>query len=172
VRYHVTVHGRTLVVDLGPDGLRVDGEPVTAELTPVGDRGVHALRVEGASRRVVARAEGGGRWRLHLDGTSAVAEVIDERTRVIREMVGASAAAHGPRPLTSPMPGLVVRVEVVEGERVVEGQGLVIVEAMKMENELRAQVPALVRRVLVRAGDTVDKDQVLLDLGPPDEAGP
>jgi pyruvate carboxylase subunit B len=171
VRYHVTLHERTLVVDLGPDGIRVDGEPVRAELSPVGDRGVHALRIGRASRRVVARAEGGGRWRLHLDGTSAVAEVMDERTRVIRAMMGTVAGVDGPRPVTAPMPGLIVRVEVAEGDHVVEGQGLVIVEAMKMENELRAKVPALVRRVLVRAGDTVDKDQVLLDLGPLHEEG-
>ena len=69
------------------------------------------------------------------------------------------------------MPGLVVRVEVDEGDAVQEGQGVVIVEAMKMENELTAEAPARVKRVLVKAGDTVVKDQPLIEFDTLDEEG-
>jgi biotin carboxyl carrier protein len=65
------------------------------------------------------------------------------------------------------MPGLVVRVEVSEGDEVGPGQGLVIVEAMKMENELRADVAARVKAVHVKPGEAVEKDQVLIDFGGP-----
>jgi pyruvate carboxylase subunit B len=171
MRYHVTLDGRTVVVDLEPDGVRVDGDPVVAELEAAGGRGVHGLRVGTASHRVVARQEGSGRWRLEVDGATALAEVVDERTRVIRELTGAVAGPSGPRPVRAPMPGLVVKIEVAEGDEVVEGQGLVIVEAMKMENELRAEGPARVKRVLVEPGQAVEKDQVLVDLAPLDEDG-
>ncbi|NNF26941.1 MAG: hypothetical protein HKN73_06975 [Gemmatimonadetes bacterium] len=61
------------------------------------------------------------------------------------------------------MPGLVVKVEVAEGDAVEVGQGLVVVEAMKMENELTATAAGTVARVAVNAGDAVEKDQVLLE---------
>jgi biotin carboxyl carrier protein len=64
------------------------------------------------------------------------------------------------------MPGLVVKVEVEEGDPVRKGQGLVIVEAMKMENELRSGGEALVRNVLIAPGETVEKDQVLIEFDP------
>jgi pyruvate carboxylase subunit B len=67
------------------------------------------------------------------------------------------------------MPGMVVRVEVAEGDVVRAGQGIVIVEAMKMENELLAEAAAVVRRVHVREGEPVEKDQLLVDLGSVDE---
>ncbi len=66
------------------------------------------------------------------------------------------------------MPGLVLRVEAQVGEMVGKGQGLVIVEAMKMENELKSQGEARVRKVLVEAGQTVEKDQVLMEFEAPE----
>ena len=98
------------------------------------------------------------------------AEVVDERARSIRALTGNRAAAVGPRPVVAPMPGLVVRVEVSEGDMVSAGQGMVIVEAMKMENELLAEGPAIVRRVHVSDGDAVEKGQLLVELAPLEEA--
>jgi biotin carboxyl carrier protein len=59
---------------------------------------------------------------------------------------------------------MVLRIEVAEGDSVSEGQGMIIVEAMKMENELRATGAGVVSRVLVEEGDAVEKDQVLIEL--------
>ena len=64
------------------------------------------------------------------------------------------------------MPGLIVRIEVDEADRVEQGQGLVIIEAMKMENELRAEAAARVERIHVSHGDAVEKGQLLIDLAP------
>jgi pyruvate carboxylase subunit B len=66
------------------------------------------------------------------------------------------------------MPGLVVKVDVSAGDAVEPGEGVVIVEAMKMENELKAEAGGVVARVHVRAGDTVDKGQVLVDFESPE----
>ena len=68
------------------------------------------------------------------------------------------------------MPGLVVTVEVEEGELVEAGTGLLIVEAMKMENELSAEVRARVGAIHVTPGQAVEKDQILMEMLPP-EAG-
>ncbi len=163
MKYHVTLAGRTVEVVLGPEGVRVDGEPVEADLATVPASRVRSLILDGASHRLLARRLEGGRWELHLTDGRLVAEVVDERTRAIREMTGAGAAAAGPRPLTAPMPGLVVRVEVEEGEEVEAGRGLVIVEAMKMENELRAVAAARVAKIRVAEGEAVEKGQVLID---------
>lgn len=168
MRYTVTLDGTRWEIEIDDDGIRVDGEAVDAALASVPGTDLHALRLGAASHRVVARREAAGAWRLHVDGRPAEVEVVDERTRRLREMAGAAGGADGPRPVKAPMPGLVVKVEVVEGQTVAEGQGIVIVEAMKMENELRAAVPAVVARVLVAPGDTVEKDQVLVELASPD----
>ncbi len=169
MKYHVTLDGRPYEVELGPEGVRVDGEPVEVDLSTVPGTPVRTLLLDGRSHRLVAHQQARGRWTLHLGGRRLEAEVVDERTRRIREMTGISGAAAGPRTVTAPMPGLVLEVEVEEGDEVEVGQGLVIVEAMKMENELRAQAPGRVARVLVAAGEPVEKDQVLLEFEPDEE---
>ena len=127
---------------------------------------VRGLIVDGRSHRVVADKRGRGHWRLHLRAGVVEADVVDERTKAIREMAGSGAGPVGPSPIVAPMPGMVVKIEVAEGDRVEAGQGVAIVEAMKMENELRAGGPGVVARIHVREGDAVEKDQVLVDLAP------
>jgi biotin carboxyl carrier protein len=68
------------------------------------------------------------------------------------------------------MPGLVLALEVAEGDTVVEGQGLLIIEAMKMENEIRAPAAGLVRRLAVAAGDAVEREALLCEIEPPSGA--
>ncbi|MFQ5536901.1 MAG: acetyl-CoA carboxylase biotin carboxyl carrier protein subunit [Gemmatimonadota bacterium] len=169
MKYFARVNGRTFVVELGAEGVRVDGEGVSAELAHLEGTELHHLLLDGRSQRFLARREDGV-WNLHLPGRRLEVEVLDERTRVIREMTRSSAKVSGPRPVRAPMPGLVVKVEVEEGDRVDAGQGVVIVEAMKMENELKAEAPGVVARIHVTAGDAVEKDQVLIDMAAPESA--
>lgn len=169
--YHVTIGGRDFRVRIGSEGVELDDEPIDAELRTVPGTPVRSLRLGGTSWRVVAHRPEPGTWGLHLRGRRVDAAVVDERTRAIREMTGAGAGASGPKPITAPMPGLVVKVEVAVGDRVRAGQGVVIVEAMKMENELRAEVEGVVCAVHACAGDTVEKGQVLVDFEVPAEEG-
>ena len=170
MRYRVTIAGRTFEVELGSEGVSVGGEPVAAELRAIPDGPVRSLRMECESHRLVAHRRAPGDWELQLRGWRLRAEVVDERTLRIRELAGAGAVQAGPKAVRAPMPGLVVRVEVKEGDDVRPGRRLVIVEAMKMENELRADSAGRVRAVHVQAGQAVEKDQVLIDLDPPLEA--
>jgi biotin carboxyl carrier protein len=88
---------------------------------------------------------------------------VDERTRHIQSLTGAAAGDRGAAPLKAPMPGLVVRVLAEPGQDVTRGAGVVVLEAMKMENELKAPADAKVKTVRVRAGEAVEKGQVLVE---------
>ena len=169
MRYAVTLDDELVEAEIQEEGLALDGVDVEARISRVEGTPVHMLRIGDAVHRVHATRNGDGVWSLTVDGRPIDVEVIDERTRRLREMTRAAAGPEGPRPLKAPMPGLVLKVEVAEGDAVDPGQGLVIVEAMKMENELKAQVGARVTRILVQAGETVEKDQVLMELGPLDQ---
>ncbi len=79
-------------------------------------------------------------------------------------MSAAAKAPAGPSPLVAPMPGLVVRVTVQPGDVVAAGQGLVVMEAMKMENELRAPAAGTVKSVRVVPGTAIEKGAVLVEL--------
>ena len=162
--YHVTLGERTFVVDLGGGGVTVDGDSVEVDFGRVEGSPTRSLLLDGASHSLAARRVGKETWDLHVGGRRIRADVVDERTRAIREVTGMGGAALGPQPIVAPMPGMVVRVEVSAGDTVRAGQGLVIVEAMKMENELKAEADAMVTRVHVGEGETVEKDQVLVDL--------
>lgn len=166
--YHVTLAGRTFEVDMGPRGVRLDGRPVDVSLFRSDGSPLSALHVDRATYPLLAERLARGRWRVRLRGAALEAEVLDERTKAIRDMTGAGAGPAGPSPVLAPMPGMVLRVEVQEGDRVSAGQGVAIVEAMKMENELRASAEGIVSRVLVREGEAVEKDQVLVELAPPE----
>lgn len=169
--YHVNVGDRTVVVDLAAAGVTVDGRPVEVDFARLGVGPVRSLLIDGDSYRLAATRAGTESWDVHLRGRRIRAEVVDERTRVIREMTGAGAGPSGPRPIVAPMPGMVVRVEVEEGDTVRAGQGVVIVEAMKMENELSAEAEGVVTRIHVKEGQAVDKDQLLVELAPLGEDG-
>jgi pyruvate carboxylase subunit B len=164
VKYHVLVDGRRIEVELGPEGARVDGRPVQVTLGHADGTPVRGLVVAAEVYRVVGERTARGRWKVGMHGRTHALEVVDERTMAIRKLAGSGAGAAGPRPVVAPMPGMVVKVEVAEGDVVRAGQGIVIVEAMKMENELRASAAGRVTRVHVQRGVAVAKDQVLVEL--------
>jgi biotin carboxyl carrier protein len=163
MRYYVTIAGRTLEVDLTGKVPVVDGEPVEVELVRVPGTPTLHLLAAGHSHTLIAQRRDRQRWDLHVHGDRYEIEVVDERTRAIQAMTGTGAVAMGPRPIVAPMPGLVVRVGVEPGDRVRAGQSVVIIEAMKMENDLKAESDAVVERVVAVAGQAVEKGTVLVE---------
>ena len=165
MRYHVTVSGREWVVEVDGGRVVVDGAPWEAHLAGIPGTPLSHLLLGGDSWTIAAQVlEGPGRWALGLAGERYEVEVVDERARQIQDLMGRRPAHDGGGVLRAPMPGLVVRVEVEVGQQVPAGAGLVVVEAMKMENELRAGRPARVAAVHVRAGQTVEKGAALVTL--------
>jgi pyruvate carboxylase subunit B len=165
VKYIVQVNDERVEVTLGPDGVVVEGEPVHAHVAEIDGTPVRQVTIGSEVHRVVVRRHPGrGRYTLWLDGYRYEAEALDERTQAIRDLSAATAAATGPAPLVAPMPGLVIRVNVEVGEAVQAGQGLVVMEAMKMENELRAPASGVVKSVAVAPGMAVEKGALLVEL--------
>jgi pyruvate carboxylase subunit B len=165
----VDVNGERVTVDLGPRGIEVDGHLVGAHLEEVEGTPIFLLNVGGTLHRLaIQRSEGRGEYAIWTDDGRFEVEALDERRRAIRDMTGAGSKHAGPAPLVAPMPGLVVRVLVQPGEQVQAGQPLVVMEAMKMENELRSTSAGIVASIRVKVGVAVEKGATLVDLEMPE----
>jgi len=171
MKYTVTVNGTDIVVELDGENARACDSSVRARLSDVDGAGgggggpERMLTLGDEVHRVFVRpGEARGTYTLWVDGFRFDVEALDERSRAIRELSAATAAPKGPAPLLAPMPGMIVRVNVAEGDVIHAGQGLVVMEAMKMENELRATSGGAVRRVLVTPGTAVEKGALLLEM--------
>ncbi len=147
---------------------------VVGHLAPLAGTPLYHLLLAGASWTVAAQPlEGDGRWAMGVVGERVEVAVHDERTRAAQAASGteASPSDAGPAVVRAPMPGLVVRVEVADGQRVEAGAGLVVVEAMKMENELRAPRAGVVQTVHVAVGQAVEKGMPLVTVASPEPSG-
>jgi biotin carboxyl carrier protein len=167
VKYFVAVGDETFEINVDGESVSLDGEgvPLRARLDDLSGTPIQLVAIENAVHRVLARrGDRRGQYDLSVDGFRFSVEALDERARAIRELSGASARPAGPAHLAAPMPGLIVRVSVSQGDQVRAGQGLVVMEAMKMENELRAATAGVVRRVLVSPGNAVEKGTLLLEM--------
>lgn len=165
-RYVVFLLGERHEVEIGPHGrVAVDDHAHQASLARTSPPHGHSMLLDGASFALLARRRRDGRWELGLDGRSFAAEVLDARTARVRELSAAVGGRAEVAALRAPMPGLVVRVAVGEGDAVEEGDTVLIVEAMKMENELSATGAARVARILAAPGEAVEKGQVLVEFG-------
>jgi len=168
VKYFVQVGPRTYEVDVTGERVHVDGELIEAHLGAVPGTPLHHLLLGAASWTVAAEplegASGGARWVLSAVGERREVTVVDERAKQIQDVTGRRAAAATSGVVRAPMPGLVVRIEVQVGDRIGKGAGLVVVEAMKMENELRAAGAGVVTAVHVAPGAAVEKGAPLVTL--------
>ena len=135
---------------------RLDGRTIEADAVMVRPD-VLSLRIGDRSYEVkIERAEGA--MQISLGGHRFVAEVRDPRS-----LRGRTRAAdeHGPKNLTASMPGKVVRVLVAEGNEIEAGAGMVVVEAMKMQNEVKSPKKGIIQKILVSEGTTVSAGDVL-----------
>ncbi len=163
MKYTVTIRGRAFEVEIRGGEAWVDGEVVQAELRAIPGGPLRLLTTDGrVDAYALVRHEAG--WQLYRGGDLWEAGVVDERTRRLQEMTAAGRADGGHVTVNAPMPGLVLRVEVERGSPVAKGQGLVVLEAMKMENELTAPIAGVVSAVHVRAGEAVAKGTPLADV--------
>jgi biotin carboxyl carrier protein len=163
--YVVEVNGRRLNVEIRDGEAIVDGVKYSVSMQAVAGTPVRIVGVNDAVHRVVLRERvARGRYRMWLDGHRYDAEALDSRARAIRDMQAAVAKPSGPAPLRAPMPGLIVQLRVKVGDTVVAGAGLVVMEAMKMENELRTVAAGKVRAVHVTVGAAVEKGALLVEL--------
>ena len=163
IRYFACIGDNTREVVVGAAGVTVDGEPLDADISTLSGSDRRHLRIDGRSLTLFARRRESS-WVIEMEGRLFEVNVEDERARHIRELASHVAPVEPRRDLRAPMPGLIVRIDVVEGQDVKTGDGLVVMEAMKMENELRADAPGRVVSIEVELGQVVERDTVLLKL--------
>jgi len=163
VKYIVSIGGREIEVEVAGDRVTVGGSTRTASLRAIPGTPMRQILLEGRPTTLIMRSAGRGQWGLDLGGDHWDVEVLDERTRHIRSLTAGAERHRGPVTLRAPMPGLVVRILVEPGQEVAAGAGLVVLEAMKMENELKAPAAGIVGAVRAQPGQAVDKGQVLVE---------
>jgi propionyl-CoA carboxylase alpha chain len=163
VRIGKTDHAATI----STDGLTVDGAdlPVAIEYTP-GDRliVVEPLDEEAGTPLTVKLTRTRTGFTLNARGASHKVRVLPARIAPYAQHLIEKVAPDLSKFLIAPMPGLLVRLDVAPGDKVEAGQPLAVVEAMKMENILRAEKTATVKSVSAAAGDSLAVDQVILEL--------
>ena len=173
MKYFLTINGRehTLELARGDSGAllcRLDAAPFEAEAAEIAP-GVYSLLIGGKSfhvritpspeHRADSASGDSTLYSLQVDGATYDVAVRDPR-RWRRDRSG--VLRQGPQQITAPMPGKVVRILVAENQRVEAGQGMIVVEAMKMQNEIKARAPGLVAKVLVAEGQLVTAGEALL----------
>jgi biotin carboxyl carrier protein len=162
-QYTATVNGHAITISLGDDGrITRDGKSLALQVAQT-DSQAFSVLAEGRSHSVVAlRID--GVYHVLLAGKHVEVSVETARTRLLRTLERSAATAHRRLEIRAPMPALIVRVEVQPGDEVRAGQGLVVLEAMKMENELKAHQAGKVKEVLAVKGRTVEKGEPLIVL--------
>ena len=170
MKYIVTIAGREIEVDVDGDRVTVHGVTRQASLRAIAGTPTRQLLMDGYPTAFTMRSEGRGLWVLQVRGDRWEAEVLDERSRHIRSLTAGAERARGPVTLRAPMPGLVVKVLAERGQTVAAGAGLVVLEAMKMENELKSPAAGVVGAVLAHAGEAVERGQALIEFQQPGAA--
>jgi pyruvate carboxylase subunit B len=169
VKYTVHIGEHVHEVDVDGSHVRLDGVELEAQLAALPGTPLYHLLLGGESWTVAAQPlDGMGRWALGVLGERVDVEVLDERTHAVQALAGSGRTPPLGATMRAPMPGLVVRVHATPGQRVEAGAGLVVVEAMKMENELRAPHAGAVETVHVAVGQTVEKGAPLVTLASPE----
>jgi biotin carboxyl carrier protein len=164
MKYITSINGQEYTVEiLDEHHILLDGRPYQVDMVQVGDGPVFSLLLEGESFESLVYPEEGV-WQVLLQGYQYLAQVEDERERRLRMALGSQVSEKGEFHLRAPMPGLVISVPVSEGQPVKRGDVLLVLESMKMQNELKSPRDGTVSRLRVQQGDSVELKQALLSV--------
>ena len=169
MKYYVTIEDRVVEVELTDSAAgstaTIEGRSFDLDLLPISADELFSLVVDNQSHEVLVEDVEGG-IEVIVGGELFRIVVQDEWERRLANIQRKSAAVTGETVVKAPMPGQVVGVPVQQGDAVRTGQGLVILSAMKMENEIRSPRDGAVLAVHVTQGDKVDQGAPLVTIGP------
>jgi len=148
----------------GENDLLVNGQRMLIDFRSVVGQSVYSLIVNGKSYEALVQPTEEG-LEVLLHGQLFQVSIEDERQRRLRQSTGSTTVRRGEFHLKSPMPGLIVTVHVREGQEVKTGDRMIVLESMKMQNEISSPTDGTVRTLRIKPGDSVDQNQVLLTLG-------
>jgi biotin carboxyl carrier protein len=164
MKYITTVEDKQFLVEIIDDKhISVDGKVYEVDFESVSGQPVYSLIVDGRSHESYVAA-GDHDWQVLLRGRLYPVTVEDEREKRLRSAAGGGVAETGEFHLRAPMPGLVVTILVEEGQAIKKGQVMLILESMKMQNELKSPRDGVIGRLRVKAGETVEQKQTLLSV--------
>ena len=164
MKYITTVEDKQFLVEIIDDKhISVDGKVYEVDFESVSGQPVYSLIVDGKSHESYVAA-GDHDWQVLLRGRLYPVTVEDEREMRLRSAAGGGVVETGEFHLRAPMPGLVVTILVEEGQSIKKGQVLLILESMKMQNELKSPREGVIGRLRVKAGETVEQKQTLLSV--------
>jgi len=169
MKYITTIKDEVFEIELLKDNrVLLNGEEIIVDFETVPGQMVFSLIVDGKSFEARVN-EDNEEWLVYLKGTLYSAEVIDEREKRLRDAGAGGVEGGGTYSLLSPMPGLIVKLPISDGESVKTGDVLVILESMKMQNELKSPITGTISAISVSEGENVEKKQILLNVIPPDK---
>ena len=164
MKYITIVEGKQFLVEIIDDKhVSVDGKVYEVDFESVSGQPVYSLIVDGRSHESYIY-QGEDNWQVLLRGRLYPVTVEDEREKRLRAAAGGGVREAGEFHLRAPMPGLVVTIPVTEGQAVKKGQVILILESMKMQNEIKAPRDGVIGRIRVKAGETVEQKQTLLSV--------
>jgi len=165
MKYITTVEGKQFLVEvIDEKHVSVDGKLYEVDFESVSGQPVYSLIVDGRSHESYIYQGEEENWQVLLRGRLYPVTVEDEREKRLRAAAGGGVAETGEFHLRAPMPGLVVAIPVTEGQQVKRGQVILILESMKMQNEIKAPRDGVIGRVRVKPGETVEQKQTLLSV--------
>ncbi len=164
MKYQTIVNDETFDIEINEDGrILVNGEERAIDFRILRTGELYSMLLDHRSYEAVVD-ERDDTYHVLLAGDMYEVQVTDERSRRLASAFMAFGDVSGEIPMRAPMPGLIVRVPVEQGQAVTKGQTVVILESMKMENELKAPRDGTVQRVHVAAGENVEQNKVLVTL--------
>ena len=155
--YHISLDDQDTRIDLN-----INGEPLQIDLVPINGDHTYSLLINGRSY-VATMMDVDESCQVMIDGRAYAIDVAEEELARLRSQVKRKHHAGGEQ-IKAPMPGRIIDIEVAVGDPVESGQGVAIIEAMKMENELRARTGGVVKEIRTRVGDAVNKNDILVVL--------
>lgn len=161
-QFQAVVGEKTYDIQFKKGELLLNGTPVDYQFERIAPE-TYTLLFNGQSYPVVIESNGDHETRIAVDGHAVTVHVKDERALLLERFGLNDTDQAASRAVKAPMPGLVLNVMVAPGQEVQLGDGLVVLEAMKMENELRAQNAGVVKAIHVSPGDAVSKNALLLE---------
>ena len=164
MKYITTVDEKEYLVEIVDEKhITINGKIYEVDFESVSGQPVYSLIVDGKSHESYVQ-QGEDNWQVLLRGRLYPVTVEDEREKRLRAAAGSGVAESGEFLLKAPMPGLVVAIPVEEGQEIRKGQVILILESMKMQNELKSPRDGTIGRIRVRAGESVEQKQTLLSV--------
>ena len=165
MKYITTVDNHEFAIELKPNNqILVNGETYTLDFEQMADSGVYSLLLNNQSVQAMVE-ERDKVYEVQILGELYQVQVQDERTFRLAQARGGLAVSTGEAIIKSPMPGTILKVLVADGQTVTKGDKVIILESMKMENELRSPRDGVVHHVSVASGASVEKGQILVTIG-------